>query len=203
MDDFAGSVVAITDAQGVPRMTGFILAEPRVIITDRYSGERISIQDNATIMAADQRRFSVKVKRWIKSHPFGPLVLSVPADLKIPGLQVDSTQLPPDMEVRVGVAVGERVGISSGLIPEPVEQSISIAPVGLVGQMIGIDCVVAPGACGAPVVDREMRVRGFIVAGSKIGPPSFMYPASRWAPALAESRAACKSSAAHGAKRRK
>lgn len=118
-----------------------------------------------------------------KANPFGPAVLEAPPELKMPGLRLDPGKAQPGLQVRVGVAAGERVGVSGGTI-RAVEQRQNIAPVRVVKGLTEIDCVVAPGASGAPVVDETMAVRGFIVAGSHDRPPAYMFPATAWAQAL-------------------
>jgi hypothetical protein len=63
---------------------------------------------------------------------------------------------------------------------------VDVAPVGKVGELVEVRAAVAPGSSGAPVVDTQMRVRGFVVAGSADPeqPFTFFYPAHRWAVAV-------------------
>jgi len=64
---------------------------------------------------------------------------------------------------------------------------MKIAPIErMVEHLVALDCVVAPGSSGAPVVDDTMAVRGFIVAGSMDpdNPLSLAYPSEYWAAVL-------------------
>ncbi|MDE3090903.1 MAG: SIR2 family protein [Chloroflexota bacterium] len=195
VDDMMASVVGILNPQGMAAMTGFVLAEPRVIVTDGYRQNVQAISDPPVIHTFDNRQLETRVIRQSQSHPFGPLVLQVPTELKVHGLRLAVGPLNPNMAVRVGVAAGKRVGVSSGSITYPREQRIDVAPIGRVDNLVSVDCVVAPGASGAPVVDNSFAVLGFIVAGATDNPPSFMYPAARWADALQETPAPKKSRA--------
>lgn len=189
LDDFMGSVVSILGPDSKPSFTGFVLAQPRVIVTDGYASATLPLGEAATLQTADGHRFRARVRRRERLHPFSPWLLEVPPDLRVPGLRLDATPPGRRLEVRVGVAAGERVGVSSGTIDNPAERVIDVAPVGQVSGLVEVQCVVAPGACGAPVVDATMAVRGFIVAGAEDRPPSIMYPASRWAGVLVRGRA--------------
>lgn len=184
IDDLMASVVAIAHPGGQKALTGFVLSQPRVIVTDGYGGNIPFTANQATIVTSDNRRFDVAAIRREKSHPFGPLILEVPEELKVAGLVLDPKSPERGVSVRVGVAAGERVGISSGVIADPSQRRIEIAPIGRVEHLVAVECVTAPGASGAPVVDSSLAVRGFIVAGRTDGPPSYMYPANRWADAL-------------------
>lgn len=186
MDDFMASVVALATPKGQPVCTGFVLADPRLIITDGYSGNTHQFSsEQVSIITVDKRHLRTRVIRHESSHPFGPLLLQVPDEFKVSGLRLDVTPFEQNLLVHIGVAAGERVGVSSGLIEHLNEQRQSIVPIGEVDRLIAIEAVVAPGASGAPVVDDKMAVRGFIVAGSTDRPPSLMYPAYRWASNLA------------------
>jgi hypothetical protein len=139
-----------------------------------------------TILTSDQRRLETRVRKHVQSYPFGPLILDVPPGLKVNGFSLDTGPVSADQPVRIGVAAGERIGISAGAIQDPREVSMNIAPTGTVQHLVAINALVAPGASGAPVVDGSFAVRGFIVAGRDDAPPSFMYPAARWRDDLTE-----------------
>jgi hypothetical protein len=187
IDDLMASVVGLMPFGGAgnaPVCTGFILSEPRLIVTEGFSGKTFK-GDIAKVVTADHRGFESRMVRRDETHPFAPVLFEVPEGLNAPGLRLDTSPLMPHLAVRVGVAAGERVGISSGAIIEADERRLPIAPVGEVDHLIAIDCVVAPGSAGAPVLDAaSLAVRGYIVAGSTVKPPSFMYPAYRWAGAV-------------------
>jgi hypothetical protein len=61
-----------------------------------------------------------------------------------------------------------------------------------VRNLAALECFVAPGASGAPVVDSALTVQGFIVAGSQdpSHPESFAYPAKHWADFVRQSSTA-------------
>jgi hypothetical protein len=181
MDDFMRSIVAICNPSDVPFCTGFILENPRAIITDCNSINLVypANQENIGIKLYDGRRFKSKVKWRDSSHRFGPVTIQLPPDLKLPGLRLIQDSLKPDLLVHVGMAAGERIGISSGIIRQLEEESIQIASIGVIDHLVGIDCAVAPGSSGAPVVDDNFAVRGYIVASAQ-DPPSYMYPSYAW-----------------------
>lgn len=189
IDDLMASVVGLLPLNGSrsePVGTGFILSEPRMIIVDGYVGKRFK-EDKIRIVTYDKRTLEAKQIGRDQSHPFAPIFFKVPEGLNTPGLQLDVDEHPlkAGMAIRVGVAAGEQVGISSGIIAEVAEQNLEIRPVGMVHQLIAVQCTVAPGSSGAPVVDAgSLAVKGFIVAGNTESPHSFMYPAYRWANAL-------------------
>jgi hypothetical protein len=181
LDDLIACVVGLAGGDGAPFCTGFVLARPRVIVTEGFSGGTLPAgDDKVTVVASDGRRLPTRLLRRDAAHPFGATLVEVPPGLKVPGLRLDATPLPRDLAVQVAVAAGERVGISSGRVADPGERQLEVAPVGRVGQLVAVECVVAPGSAGAPVVDDALAVRGYIVAGSTDRPPSFMYPAPRW-----------------------
>jgi hypothetical protein len=131
------------------------------------------------------RSLDSRVVRRDETHPFAPVLFEVPEGLNAPGLRLDASPLTANVAVRVGVAAGEQVGISSGSIVEVDEKRSPVVPLGEVDHLIAIDCVVAPGSAGAPVLDAaSLAVRGYIVAGRTDRPPSFMYQAYRWADAV-------------------
>jgi hypothetical protein len=184
-DDLMSSVVALTTPDGNPAYSGFVLANPRVVVTDGYSGTtHISPEGRVTLIAADQSRYDTRVLKWNSTSPFGPVMLEVPRDLKVPGLHLDPQPLSRNLSVRIGVAAGHSVGVSSGTVSDPRERDIEVVPIGLVRHLVAVECTVAPGAAGAPVVDDAMAVRGFVAAGGVRHPPALVYPAYRWIDAL-------------------
>ena len=188
LDDLMASVVGLAATpDGPPIMTGFLLTEPRLIVTDGFEGNiRQFDPSQVTLVASGGRRLAARVLRRDDSHAFGPLLLEAPDALKVPGLRVDARRVARDLDVRVAVAAGERVGVSSGVIADPRKQRREVVPIGTVDKMVAIECVTAPGASGAPVVDGSVAVRGFVIAGGVDRPPTFMYPAECWAPNLKE-----------------
>jgi len=185
MDDLMASVVAIEDQRGTRISTGFVLAEPRIIVTDGYP---IGAMDSTpggvpsvvTVVTADGKRYGDSVVHRDPAHPFGAVLIEAFEDVqKFPGLQLSKSRPKAGTPVHIGVAAGERTGVSSGQISDASEHEIKVDPIGRVPHLIAVDCQVAPGSSGAPVVDADLKVRGYIVAGSD-KPPSYMYPAHRW-----------------------
>jgi S1-C subfamily serine protease len=185
IDDLMASVVAIEGPNGEKMCTGFVLAEPRIIVTDGYPiGSLYPGQATVTIVTADGKRHHDAIVHRDPSHPFGVVLIEAFEDVKkFPGLRLSTKRPTADMPVHIGVAAGERTGVSSGHIRDPREQKINVMPIGLVPHLVAIDCPVGPGSSGAPVVDADLNVCGYIVAGSD-KPPSFMYPSYRWAARL-------------------
>jgi hypothetical protein len=187
IDDLMASIVGLMPADGSwksPVCTGFVLSEPRLIVSEGFSANRFK-EDMAQIVTADKRSLVSRMVARDETHPFAPVLFEVPEELNTPGLRLDASPLPANLAVRVGVAAGERVGISSGSIVEVDEKRLAIDPVGEIDHLVAVDCVVAPGSSGAPVLDADsLSVRGYIVAGRMDRPPSFMYPAYRWANAV-------------------
>ncbi|HYR07947.1 MAG TPA: SIR2 family protein [Longimicrobium sp.] len=185
LDDVMASVVGLApgaDAEGPAICTGFVLSQPRLIVTEGFSGGHLT--DTCTVVTTDGRRLPARLVRRDTSHPFGPVFFEAPAELNAPGLALDAAPIHPPLPVRVGVAAGERVGVSSGSVTA-LDVAMRVAPVGQVSSLASIDSIVASGSAGAPVVDAAtLAVRGYIVAGSNERPPSLMYPAQRWARAV-------------------
>jgi len=187
MDDFLNSVVAIAAGDGVPKMTGFVLSNPRVIVTDGWESNVRALQPGPiTIVGTGGRQFKSRVLQHHTVHTFGPLVLEVPPELAAAGLPLNPQVPETAMIVHTAVAAGDRVGVSSGTVTNAAEQSLSIAPIGPVGNLIQLNLATAPGSSGAPVTDATFGVCGFIVAGSTDPdrPVTYMYPAGRWADVL-------------------
>jgi hypothetical protein len=185
MDDFMSSVVTVLAPNGEDSHTGFLLAEPRAIVTDAYSPRAHGVTKKISIRAGGR---VFELKRIAEDpHPFGPLVYAAPKDLQIPALRLDPRPMKKNDPVRFAIAAGERTGIGSGKVTAPRERTVSIAPIGAVPNAVELEAFVAPGACGAPVVDEQFAVRGYITSGSvdPTRPASFMHPASRWKHVLA------------------
>lgn len=182
MDDFMAAIVGIGPRGGAASMTGLLLNHPRLIVTDGWAGNMLSLGNRGITVFAGDRRLDTRIIHHDQTHPFGPLYLEAPEALKVPGLRLSTAPPTAALPVHIGVAAGERVGLSSGTVLSDQEATIDIAPVGPVAHLIPLEAVVAPGSSGAPVIDEAMNVRGFIVAGSTDPgqPLSYLYPASRW-----------------------
>jgi S1-C subfamily serine protease len=187
IDDFLTCVVSILGPDDTPSSTGFVLSEPRVIVADGYvAGTGYGVKNKKVkIMSSDGRRFEATVKSINKEHPFGPWILEVPANYDAVGLRLNRNRLRRDTHVTIGVAAGERIGVSKGIIRDPAAKVISVEPLGRVQDLVAVEALVKPGASGAPVVNNNFEVEGFIVAGSIDRLPSYMLPTSHWAAALA------------------
>ncbi len=187
VDDLIAAVVGVVAIGDMPAMTGFLLEDPRVIITDGYAGNIASLDfDDVRIVTSDGSTLKTEVLRHVPDHPFGPLILRAPDSMNAAGLPLDPGPPAQRAEIQVAVAAGTRTGLSAGRVATGTEVALDIAPVGKVEHLVELKVAVAPGSSGAPVVDRQMGVKGFIVAGSTDPelPKSYMYPAGRWREAL-------------------
>jgi S1-C subfamily serine protease len=169
--------------------TGFVLAEPRVIVTDGYpiasmlAGQGGGVE-TVTVITADGKRYHDAIVHRDPTHPFGVVAIEAFENVKkFPGLRLGRSRPAAGTAVHIGVAAGERVGMSSGHVRDARERTIAVEPIGRVPHLVAVDCQVAPGSSGAPVVDANLTVLGYIVAGGA-KPPSFMYPSYRWADRL-------------------
>ena len=185
MDDFMSAVVSVLDQNGKPSSTGFLVAKPRVIVTDGYPTRPFIVDGRVKILAGGTE-FEAEVLDEGAVYPFGPLVLKTPSDLQAPALQIDSSAVQAGDVISVAIAAGEKTGIATGKAVANTESTINVEWIGPVPHLMKIEVAVAQGASGAPVVDSSFAVRGFIVAGSTDpnNPVSYMYPASRWAKSL-------------------
>jgi hypothetical protein len=91
--------------------------------------------------------------------------------------------------------------MSKGVIKDPASLNITVAPIGNVKQLVAVEALVKPGASGAPVVNEDFEVLGFIVAGADKLLPSYMLPASFWAGALENQKKRAPRAAARGQKK--
>lgn len=182
-DDLMSATFGIEGPAGDVSSTAFLIAEPRVILCDRYATRLDVIGDGATLIDSNGNSFRTRVIAVDTSYPFGPTVLEAPTHLRAPGLRLAPGPLQLNAAVQVFVAVGTAVGISPGKVTGQ-GVSTSIAPIpGEISDLVELECFVASGASGAPVVDTTLAVCGFIVAGSTDpkDPRSYAYPAEHWA----------------------
>jgi S1-C subfamily serine protease len=193
-------VVAIEGPGGIKMCTGFVLAEPRIIVTDGYPiasvypGKASASPAAVTIVTADGKRYHDRIVHRDPSHPFGAVFIEAFEDVeKFPGLRLSPHRPKAGLAVHIGVAAGDRVGVSSGRIKIAREEEIEILSLGRVPHLVAVEAQVAQGSSGAPVVDADLNVYGYIVAGGD-KPPSYMYPAYRWATQLRRRRAMFRSS---------
>jgi S1-C subfamily serine protease len=187
MDDLMAAVLAVAGADGAASATAFLLAEPRVIVADRFALAPCVRRGQVGLIASGGRRFTARVMHEHTGHPFGPTLLEAPASLQVAGLRLSASPPAARSVIQAVVAAGEKTGISTGTVTRPRMGALAIAPIrDKVPDLIALECVVAPGSSGAPVVDASLAVRGFIVAGSTDpdNPVSFAYPAHRWADLL-------------------
>lgn len=180
IDDLLAAVVAIAGPDGAPRSTAFLLDEPRVIVCDAVRG--LVKGREIDLIASDGRRFTSRVLRTNRAHPFGPTLLTAPDELQGPGLRLKASPMDIGEILQVAVAAGEKTGVSTGATTTGIHVSIMIDPIGQVDDLAMMNAFVRPGSSGAPVVDQTMAVRGFIVAGStdEANPHSLMYPTRYW-----------------------
>jgi S1-C subfamily serine protease len=200
IDDLLASVVAIEGPGGIKMCTGFVLAEPRIIVTDGYPiahvypGQGSRVPAVVTVVTADGKRYHDRIVHRDPSHPFGAVFIEAFEDVeKFPGLRLSPHRPKAGLPVHIGVAAGDRVGVSSGRIKTGRDEDIEVMSLGRVPHLVAVDAQVAQGSSGAPVVDAELNVYGYIVAGGD-KPPSYMYPAYRWATQLRGRSATLRSS---------
>jgi SIR2-like domain len=182
MDDLMSATLAVAGPDG-PSSTAFLIEEPRVILCDRHASDpQIS---NGVVQLIDSRghSFSTRVIDMNLNHPFGPAILEAPTQIQTRGLHLGASPLGVDEAVQILVAEGTKTGISSGKVTA-LNMVTRINPIAAeVRDLVELECFVAPGAAGAPVVDTTLSVRGFVVAGSTNPqyPRSYAYPAEHWA----------------------
>jgi hypothetical protein len=201
VDDLLASLVGVWHPKyGLISMTGFVLSEPRVIVVDGCMSDRkITGFEIDEIVTYRGQHLPTRPIRLVPGDRFGPLLLEVPPELEVPGLRVDATPVKAGLAVQVGVAVRHETGfplrrrgktprkekvafgLSNGRVIDGVEHAMKLSGFHC-GHAVALACAVAPGASGAPVVDAQMAVRGFIIGGSADfkNPLSYMFPASRW-----------------------
>ena len=203
VDDLLAAVVGVWNPQyGLIGMTGFVLAEPRVIVVDGCMNDPkiIGFKVNE-IVTSRGVHLPTKAIRHVPDDRFGPLLLEVPPELEVPGLRLNDAPVPAGLPIQIGVAVQHesafpeklkhrkrehvQFGLSNGLVKSGLEFPLNLSGYHC-GHVVELACAVAPGSSGAPVVDEQMAVRGFIVGGSADlkEPRSFMFPAFRWGSTL-------------------
>jgi len=97
--------------------------------------------------------------------------------------------------VRVAIAAGKAtpgVGVTSGVVMTGREETIAVNPLPKpVRHVVRMACElrdVGPGSSGAPVVDENFSLRGFIVAGNQDHTEAYYYPSGRWLHRVAAAR---------------
>jgi len=199
VDDLLAAVVGIWNPQyELIGMTGFVLAEPRVIVVDGcMSDPKITGFNVNEIVTSRGVHLPTKAIRLVPGDRFGPLLLEVPKELEVPGLRLNNAPVSAKLPIQIGVAVQHQssfpeklknrkrehvpFGLSTGTVKSGVEFPLDLSGYHC-GHTVELACAVAPGSAGAPVVDDQMAVRGFIVGGTADlkEPRSFMFPAFRW-----------------------
>ena len=207
VDDLLAALIGVWNPKfNLIGMTGFILAEPRVIVIDgAMSDASITGFEITEIVTHRGVHLPAKPIRLLPGDPFGPLLLEVPKELEVPGLQIDLTPVKAGLPIQIGVAVRHNLpqpktveqktrevkredvsfGLSSGTVMSGRERRTAIYGYDrefISEHVVELECAVAPGSSGAPVVDERMAVRGFIIGGTSDlqNPLSHMLPASRW-----------------------
>lgn len=210
VDDLLAALVGIWNPKfNLIGMTGFILADPRVIVVDgAMSDSSITGYEVNEIVTHRGIHLPTKPIRLVPDDRFGPLLLEVPKELEVPGLRIDAAPVDAGLPIQIGVAVRHELhpkkapkklqkkaredvsfGLSSGTVMSGVEKRMAIQGFNtdlISDHVVELACAVAPGSSGAPVVDEKMAVRGFIIGGTSNlqNPLSLMLPASRWGTGL-------------------
>ena len=182
-DDLAAATVGIafTD-DGPPAGTGFLLAEPRVIVTDGYLAGAGFDPERIVLVTGSGRRLLTRASRLCAGHPSGPWLLEAPAGLSVRGLRASAEPLTRGEALQFAVAAGERTGLASGTVVSGRLETIPVDPMGRVPDLVHVRTVLAPGSSGAPAVDDDLAVRGFVAAGSNdpAHPHTYVHPAHKW-----------------------
>ena len=181
-DDLLLSTVGVGSHGGSPTATGFLMANPRVIISDTSAVTPAeSPGDSVPIRLSDGRTLDLPISS-VGDHPFGPVAFEVPGDVQIPGLQLAAGTAAAGSAVTLAVAAGDTTGISRGTVVTGEPTSFMIHPLGDVSDVVELRVRTAPGSSGAPVVDQAKQVIGVVVAGSEDpdNPLTLMLPTSRW-----------------------
>jgi len=202
VDDLLAALVGIWNpAYGFMSATGFLIAEPRVILIDGFVGDNFGGPITELVTSRGLHLPTRRVDR-VTGDVFAPIILAAPKELQGPGLRIDATAVTAGLPIQIGVAVRHEMqnpvkparkpravkqskvafGLSSGTVINGDEKQMDLSGYHC-GHAIELACAVAPGSSGAPVVDETMAVRGFVIGG-KVDihhPLSVMFPASRWA----------------------
>ena len=188
LDDVMAATFAVVGATGLPGSTAFLLAEPRVIVCDAFAAVPAIANGALVLLGGAGQRFEARVLRTATTHPFGPTLLEPPDTLLIPGIALSKESMKPGEVVQVLVAAGERTGVGTGTVTVAQVRPLAIEPVPKkVRALTQLQCLVVGGSSGAPVIDSQLMVRGFIVAASgKVdNPVCFAYGSASWAKELA------------------
>jgi hypothetical protein len=182
-DDLAAATVGIAFTDDRPAAgTGFLLAEPRVIVTDGFLAGAGFDPERIVLVTGSGRRLTTRALGLATGHPSGPWLLEAPAGLSVRGLRASAEPLAKGEALQFAVAAGERTGLASGEVVTGRLVAIPVDPMGRVPDVVHVRAVLAPGSSGAPAVDGELAVRGFVAAGSDepARPDTYVYPAQEW-----------------------
>lgn len=186
-DDLAAATVGLAFRDDAPAAgTGFLLAEPRVIVTDGYLAGAGFDPEHVSLVTGSGRRLTTRALGLATGHPSGPWLLEAPAELSVRGLRASAEPLAKGEALQFAVAAGERTGLASGEVVTGRLVTIPVDPMGQVPGLVHVRTVLAPGSSGAPAVDDELAVRGFVAAGSNdpARPDTYIHPAQEWLTAV-------------------
>ncbi len=99
-DDLAACVVGIAAVPGgMANATGFLLRDPRVVVSDGLVGSgfayrAVGARDTVELATSDGRRLRARILGQIPGHPHGPWLIEVPPELRSNGLTADPALLP-------------------------------------------------------------------------------------------------------------
>jgi hypothetical protein len=202
VDDLLAALVGIwNSAYGLMSSTGFLIAEPRVIVIDGYVGDNFGEPIKELVTSRGLHLPTRQIGR-VTGDVFAPIFLEAPKELQGPGLRIDAEAVTAGLPIQIGVAVRHEIGnpprparkpkavkqtkvafgLSNGTVLSGDEKPMDLSGFHC-GHAIELACAVAPGSSGAPVVDEQMAVRGFVIGGNVDihHPLSVMFPATRWA----------------------
>ncbi len=153
-----------------------------MIVTDGYLAGAGFDPERITVVTGSGRRLLTRASRLREGHPSGPWVLEAPAGLSVRGLRASAEPLAKGETLQFAVAAGERAGLASGGVVSGRPVAVPVDPMGRVPGLVLVRTALAPGSSGAPAVDGDLAVRGFVAAGSNdpAHPDTYVYPAREW-----------------------
>ncbi len=122
LDDVLAATLGIARVPGGPlAATGFLLAEPRVIVTDGWVAQPLGDTIEVATQAGERHRCRVLAR--LARHPFGPALLEAPPALHVAGLRLDAAPVRRGLPVHAAVGTNLRRFLMEGGMP--VDQAVA------------------------------------------------------------------------------
>lgn len=173
VDEIGQSIFSVSPEGGQPVGSGFLLGDTGLLVTD------------SSILAGLGQGFALGVRAEVRPFTGGPrrraeLVVSPEmvldyAVFRVPGiLEVSPLELADELPavgepVTACISVGETQGFHDGTVTGvncSVPMQMGDGRIETIPNLIETDIKVGPGACGSPLVGRDGRVVGVLVAGN-------------------------------------